>query len=117
MIQFISPFTDSENLYHFTTLDTALGFIIPDSRLRLGSLLNANDPADSKEWFLSFPSCTPFGYDFNYFQDLSLKMKQCIRMACFTFDAKKSIKIILIILVFQTHKCGITMETKIKEFV
>ncbi|OTX80801.1 hypothetical protein BK726_27395 [Bacillus thuringiensis serovar londrina] len=43
----------SEKLYHYTSLNTALKYIIPSGKLRLGRIEYTNDPRETKEWRLS----------------------------------------------------------------
>lgn len=42
-----------EKLYHYTSLDTALNFILPSGKLRLSSIVRTNDPRETQDWYPS----------------------------------------------------------------
>ncbi|MFS0883478.1 DUF2971 domain-containing protein [Metabacillus niabensis] len=42
-----------EKLYHYTSLEKALNFILPTKKLRLSSIVRTNDPRETQDWYPS----------------------------------------------------------------
>lgn len=79
-------------LYHYTSTDTAIGYILKDRRLRLGRYSATNDPAESKTWVFGKVASTDDVL--NEYPDsnglsawLSEEIQSKTRLACFSRDA------------------------------
>jgi hypothetical protein len=42
----------NDSLYHYTTREKALGFILPTGKLRMGLMRYMNDPREAKKWII-----------------------------------------------------------------
>ena len=73
-------------LYHFTSSETALKYILPQMRLKLSLFLNANDPKEQMSGtdFHVIQECMNID-DIHFKDDFNNYMKNCKHL-CFTED-------------------------------
>jgi hypothetical protein len=77
-------------VYHYTSADTAIQFILENKNLRLSSFRNTNDPREFKDW--DFVLSTYNGSDLDTFDEkdissqLSSRLKDCTKLLCFSSD-------------------------------
>src|SRR2546423_10786553 len=76
-------------LYHYTRHDTALEYILPSLKLKLGIFANVNDPRESKAWFFTLicPTESPNNDEFFKLQeDATRIVKGTCKVLCLTRD-------------------------------
>jgi len=54
----MSTYRPGNNIFHYCKLSTALEFILPGQQLRLGPIVNTNDPRENKSHVLNFAHTT-----------------------------------------------------------
>jgi hypothetical protein len=95
-VKLINPLPpDASYLYHYTTADTALNYILKNGTLMLNSFSQVNDPRESKEWDIS-----PFvrvGHKLSLKEydaisrEVSDKLKANAKLVCFSRDKDEAI--------------------------
>ncbi|EHU1305756.1 DUF2971 domain-containing protein [Acinetobacter baumannii] len=77
-------------LYHYTKASTAIDYILKNKNLQLGSMLNTNDPKESKNWLFELGTNENADLDKYDLFDTSSKVDFIIKsstyMLCFTKD-------------------------------
>jgi hypothetical protein len=76
-------------VFHYTTMETFLGHILPMRRLRLSPFNEVNDPRESKDWFcsLTVDSGEPEDWDlFEISQEFTAALKGSAKVLCVTRD-------------------------------
>ena len=53
-----TPKDETQLIYHYTTLETAVEKILPSRKIRLGPFTTVNDPWETQHWDLGFESAT-----------------------------------------------------------
>ena len=94
-LEFKNPLSDtSEYIYHYTSVDTLLKYILPQKRLRFSPLENTNDPEERK-WHISCAVGEP-GDDWEDFcihdklNEISSGIANNARIICFSQDDSDS---------------------------
>lgn len=89
---FMDPFFDtSDMIYHYTSVDTLIKYILPQNSLRFSHLSSTNDPEESKYHILDYIDDVSIGPDYfmdnlNKRRDISKGITQNIRLICFSQD-------------------------------
>ncbi|MCM2675564.1 DUF2971 domain-containing protein [Alkalicoccobacillus plakortidis] len=79
-------------LYHFTSSDTCISYILRDQKLRLSSINKTNDPRENKEWYFGFGIAEEEIELFEHMDSLNLNkqinelLKEDAKLICFTKD-------------------------------
>lgn len=75
-------------LYHYTGLKTALEYILPSLKLKVGTPANVNDPRESKTWYFALicPTDTPGNRALPLLEEVSLIAKGTCKALCLTRD-------------------------------
>lgn len=77
-------------LYHYTTAEIAIDYILKDRRLKLGQYTNTNDPKETKAWRMSIgapPGKSLEGYSLDDISsNVSAALKSKANVLCFTAD-------------------------------
>lgn len=88
---FIFQNNSKQYIYHYTTADTAINFILKNGNLRLSPYTNTNDPKETKNWFFSAGTNENRPLDKYSSEYLSKIMnptlKECTRVLCFSKDS------------------------------
>lgn len=85
-------FTDEDAgryLFHYTTLESFLGHILPSRRLRFSPFSAVNDPREAKDWLCSIRVDTdvPLPWDvIDAAQNFTALLKKSAKVLCFTRD-------------------------------
>lgn len=74
---FIKPFN---RLYHYRSFDTVVKNILPDKKLRLGPLLNTNDPRENKSFI--FAAASRVEIDIGNIDDRNKEISHALREDC-----------------------------------
>lgn len=77
-------------LYHYTTIDTALNYILKSNTLKVSRMTNTNDPKESKSWLFEIGSNENADLDKYNMWELSEKVDSLIKsstfLLCFSKD-------------------------------
>lgn len=88
MFQFFTE--DSKYLYHYTSIEKALDFILKDRTLMFNSLRGTNDPKESKNWKFDFhveDKLSPtYDESMKLWHDVSEEIKTKCKVLCFSKD-------------------------------
>jgi len=97
-MKLINPLKDgSAYLYHYTTCDTALNFILKNKTLQLNPFRKVNDPRESKSWDIS-PfvrdglNLKPDQYD-AISEEVSEILKANAKLLCFSRDKQSAVRV------------------------
>lgn len=79
------------SIFHFTKFSTALEYILPDRRLKFGSLLKTNDPKEYKSYgFISkngfFDDDSQIKKQLEWHQKISDLLRENVKVLCFSTD-------------------------------
>ncbi|TEW43610.1 DUF2971 domain-containing protein [Psychromonas algicola] len=81
---------ESKYLYHYTTVDKAVDFILKDKTLMFNSLRNTNDPKESKNWKFDFhigDGASPsHAESMKLWETISEEIKLKCKILCFSKD-------------------------------
>jgi len=81
---------ESKYLYHYTTVDKAVGFILKDKTLMFNSLRNTNDPKESKDWKFDFHigngASPSHAESMKLWETVSKEIKSNCKILCFSKD-------------------------------
>lgn len=88
MFQFFTD--DNKYLYHYTSIDKAVQFILKDRTLMFNSLRGTNDPKESRNWKFDFhidDNLSPtFKESTQLWRDVSEEIKTKCKVLCFSKD-------------------------------
>lgn len=80
-----------QQLFHYTTKETAIEKIFPDTTIRMGSMRATNDPRETAPWFFGWvmeEGEPDPGYEFFAIDErIDEMLKRACLIACFTKDA------------------------------
>ncbi len=80
-----------QQLFHYTTKETAIEKIFPDMTIRMGSMRATNDPRETAPWFFGWvmeEGEPDPGYEFFAINEgIDEMLKRACLIACFTKDA------------------------------
>ncbi|NFN17824.1 DUF2971 domain-containing protein [Clostridium botulinum] len=82
-------FNNKECLYHYTSAETAIDYILKNKTLKLGSFRNVNDPKEAKTWpfkFLCFKSETKELFNSELFDEVHNHIMDRTFVVCFKKD-------------------------------
>jgi len=86
-IQHPHQFDPDQFVYHYTTRDTALEFILPERRLKLGLFGKMNDPRDAKALLLGLSNAVSDGFECRRIITYAgQKLKNVCKVLCVTRD-------------------------------
>ncbi|HBW13098.1 MAG TPA: hypothetical protein DEF30_04680 [Proteiniclasticum sp.] len=78
---------NNKNLYHFTSVDTLLNYILKYNRLKFNNLYNMNDPKEASSWpFKFYDEVTDTSYlriNSSIFEEIDRYVKSYWLIACF----------------------------------
>lgn len=81
---------DQKYVYHYTSAEKAIQFILKDRTLLLNSISATNDPKESKEWtfnpFTTQHSPPPEFYDGSLSRIFSRQLRESVFLSCFCSD-------------------------------
>lgn len=79
---------DSKSIYHYTTLSTAMEFILPGRQLLLNPAGKTNDPRENKSFVFASANVRVQGYfDIEIFNDdFTSQLRKNCRVLCFSSD-------------------------------
>lgn len=84
-----APLNSDRLLYHYTSAETAVRYILKNRTLRMGPLERTNDPREAKEWsfalFAAIGQAAP-GESIRVSSELSSLIRRTVRLACFCSD-------------------------------
>lgn len=89
---FMDPLFDtSDMIYHYTSVDTLIKYILPQNSLRFSHLSSTNDPEESKYHIMDYIDDVSIGPDYfmdnlNKMRDISKGITLNIRLICFSQD-------------------------------
>lgn len=82
----------SKYVYHYTTVDTALNYILKSNTLKVSRMTNTNDPKESKSWLFEMGTNENANLDKYNMWDLSAELDDLIKtttfLICFSKDQK-----------------------------
>jgi len=80
----------SKYLYHYTTMEIAVEYILKNRTLKIGKLINTNDPKESKSWKLSISTdegskLKNYSLD-DISEEVTRELKRKVNVICFCKD-------------------------------
>lgn len=91
-MEFTNPFCNTTNyIYHYTSVDTLIKYILPQKTLRFSKLDSTNDPEEAKYHLLQYQDDLNLGPDFfsknlNKILEISETLIRDIKLICFSQD-------------------------------
>jgi len=83
------------HVYHYTSSDTALRYVLGDGSLRLNSYRNVNDPRESKSWVFSPCVRSTLNLELREYEEISINvseiMKGNAKLLCFSRDRPEAV--------------------------
>ncbi len=86
----MNEFDPNRYLYHYTSYETAMDYILPDMRWRLNQAANLNDPKEAEvdEWMVPYANTVDRDQVEAQIKEITDYFRFNVKIACFSKDAR-----------------------------